>query len=107
MFGPPTRAYLSPVDAVRRGFDDLKQHEIRTYSAMQHALAALVGELDPKSIDRSMQADGGISALLTSRKEKLWDVYVARWEAQIVGEGSGAMDRFMRLFAEYYDRDRP
>src|SRR5262249_38063783 len=105
LFGPPSRAYLAPVNAIQRGFEDLKRHEIKTYSAMQHALSALVNELDPKSIDRSIQADGGISALLTSRKEKLWDIYVARWEAQMVGEGNAAMDRFMRLFSEYYDRD--
>jgi type VI secretion system protein ImpI len=72
---------------------------------MQHALAAFVRELDPKSIDQSTQADGGISALVTSRKAKLWDVYVARWQAQVIGQGSSAIDRFMLLFAEFYDRD--
>jgi type VI secretion system protein ImpI len=105
MFAPPSRAYLPPVHAIERGFDDLKRHEIKTYSAMQHALSALVSELDPKSIDHSISADGGLSALLTSRKEKLWDIYVTRWEAQMVGQGNAATDRFMRLFSEYYDRD--
>jgi len=105
MFGPPTRAYLTPLHAVERGFDDLKRHEIKTYSAMQHALKALVSELDPKSIDRSIQADTGISALMTSRKAKLWDIYVTRWQAQMGGVEKGAIDRFMSLFAEYYDRD--
>jgi type VI secretion system protein ImpI len=105
MFGPPTRAYLNPLDAIQRGFADLKQHEIKTFSAMQHALAAFVSELDPNSIDQSTQADSGISALVTSRKAKLWDVYVARWQAQMIGQGGSAVDRFMLLFAEFYDRD--
>jgi type VI secretion system protein ImpI len=105
MFGPPTRAYLDPLNAIQRSFNDLKQHEIKTYSAMQHALAAFVSELDPKTIDQSTQADSGISGLVTSRKAKLWDSYVARWKAQMAGEGHGAIDRFMLLFSEYYDRD--
>jgi type VI secretion system protein ImpI len=105
MFGPPTRGYLDPLQAIQRGFEDLKRHEIKTYSAMQHALAAFVSELDPKSIEQSTQADSGISALVSSRKAKLWDLYVARWQAQMIGEGNGAIDRFMLLFAEYYDRD--
>ena len=105
MFGPPTRAYLEPLEAIQRGFADLKRHEIKTFSAMQHALAAFVSELDPKSIERSTEADSGISALVSSRKAKLWDVYIARWQAQMIGEGSGAIDRFMLRFAEYYDRD--
>lgn len=104
MFGPPTRAYLNPVESIRRGFADLKQHEIKTYAAMQHALAAFVREMDPQTIEQGTQADSGISALVTSRKAKLWDAYVARWQAQMAGQGS-AIDRFMLLFAEFYDRD--
>jgi type VI secretion system protein ImpI len=105
MFGPPTRAYLNSQDAIQQGFADLKQHEIKTFSAMQHALAAFISELDPNSIDQSTLADSGISALVTSRKAKLWDVYVARWQAQMIGQGGSAIDRFMLLFAEFYDRD--
>jgi type VI secretion system protein ImpI len=71
MFGPPTRAYLNSQDAIQQGFADLKQHEIKTFSAMQHALAAFISELDPNAIDQSTLADSGISALVTSRKAKL------------------------------------
>ena len=55
MFGPPTRAYLDPLHAIQQGFEDLKQHEIKTFSAMQHALAAFVSELDP-NVDRPKHA---------------------------------------------------
>ena len=105
MFGPPTRAYLNSQDAIQQGFADLKQHEVKTFSAMQHALAAFISELDPNAIDQSTLADSGISALVTSRKAKLWDAYVARWQAQMIGQGGSAVDRFMLLFAEFYDRD--
>ena len=105
MFGPPTRSYLDARRAIEQGFDDLKTHQIKTYSAMQHALTTLMADLDPQAIDRDTDADRGIAALLDSRKAKLWDAYVARWQAKVRREGGGLVDAFMLLFAEYYDRD--
>jgi type VI secretion system protein ImpI len=72
---------------------------------MQHALTTLMVDLDPQSIERDTDAGRGIAALMASRKAKLWDAYVARWQAQVRREGSGLVDAFMLLFAEYYDRD--
>src|SRR5439155_775901 len=83
MFGPPTRSYLDARRAIEQSFDDLKSHQIKTYSAMQHALTLLLADLDPQTIDRDTDAEGGIAALVTSRKAKLWDAYVARWQAQV------------------------
>jgi type VI secretion system protein ImpI len=61
--------------------------------------------LEPDTIARDTDADRGMAALLVSRKAKLWDAYVARWQAQVRREGTGLVDTFMLLFADYYDRD--
>ena len=50
MFGPPTRSYLDARRAIEQGFEDLKSHQIKTYSAMQHALTALLAVLDPRRL---------------------------------------------------------
>ena len=105
MFGPPTRSYLDARRAIEQGFADLKIHQIKTYSAMQHALTKLMTGLDPQSIDRDTDAERGIAALMTSRKAKLWDAYVARWQGTARREGGGMVDAFMLLFAEFYDQD--
>jgi type VI secretion system protein ImpI len=105
MFGPPTRSYLDASHAIEQGFEDLKTHQIKTYSAMQHALTTLMAGLEPDTIARDTDADRGMAALLVSRKAKLWDAYVARWQAQVRREGTGLVDTFMLLFADYYDRD--
>jgi type VI secretion system protein ImpI len=105
MFGPPTRSYLDASHAIEQGFEDLKTHQIKTYSAMQHALTTLMAGLEPDTIARDTDADRGVAALLVSRKAKLWDAYVARWQAQVRREGTGLVDTFMLLFADYYDRD--
>ena len=104
MFGPPTRSYLDARRAIEQGFADLKSHQIKTYSAMQHALTELMADIEPLAIESDTDADRGIAGLMTSRKAKLWDAYVARWQAMANREGDGLIDAFMRLFAEHYDR---
>jgi type VI secretion system protein ImpI len=105
MFGPANRSYLDARRAIEQSFADLKTHQIKTYAAMQHALNALLADLDPKFIDQATEADRGISALVTSRKARLWDAYVAQWEAMERLDENGPTDAFMRLFAEFYDRE--
>jgi type VI secretion system protein ImpI len=104
MFGPSTRSYLDARRAFEQSFEDLKTHQIKTYSGMQQALAMLVEDLDPEAIDRDTYPDSGLSSLLTSRKAKLWDAYVARWQAKARRSEGGLTDVFMDYFAECYDR---
>jgi type VI secretion system protein ImpI len=105
MFGPVNSGYLDAHRAILQAFEDLKAHQIQTYSAMQHALAIIVGDLDPKKIERETEGAAGIGSLLQSRNAKLWDAYKARWEAKIGRKGGTAMEAFMQYFAEYYDRN--
>ena len=105
MFGPKSAGYLDAHRAIAQGFEDLKSHQIKTYSAMQHALATVIGDLDPKTIERETEAAGGIGSLLQPRKTKLWEAYEARWEAKVGPKNGDAIEAFMRYFAEYYDRN--
>lgn len=104
IFGQPRSGYLDAKRAFDESFRDLKAHQIKTYSAMQHALKMLVEDLDPQAIAEGTAQDGGISGLIGSRKAKMWDAYVARWEAKTAPYENGLVDAFMIYFAECYDR---
>lgn len=104
IFGKPKSGYLSAQKAFDESFRDLKAHQIKTYSAMQHALRMLVEDLDPQAIAESMAQERGLDSLLGSRKAKMWDAYVARWEAKTAPYEDGLVDAFMLYFAECYDR---
>ena len=104
MFGPATRSYLDAQRAMAQSFDDLKQHQIKTYAAMQHALSMLTADLGPQSIEQGLQDGAGVAGLLTSRKARLWDTYVARWQAKVREDARGPIDAFMLHFSDYYDR---
>ena len=104
IFGRPTSGYLNAQKAFEESFKDLKIHQIKTYSAMQHALRMLVEDLDPQAVSESVSTERGLEGLLSSRKSKLWDAYVARWEAKTAPYEDGLVDAFMLYFAECYDR---
>lgn len=104
IFGKPKSGYLSAQKAFDESFKDLKAHQIKTYSAMQHALRMLVEDLDPQAIAESMAQERGLDSLLGSRKAKMWDAYVARWDAKTAPYEDGLVDAFMLYFAECYDR---
>lgn len=105
IFGQPRSGYLDAKRAFDESFRDLKAHQIKTYSAMQHALKMLVEDLDPQAITEATAQDGGgLGGLIGSRKAKMWDAYVARWEAKTAPYENGLVDAFMIYFAECYDR---
>jgi type VI secretion system protein ImpI len=105
MFGPPTRSYLDAQHALAQSFDDLKGHQVRTFSAMQHALRLLLGEFDPDVIENTTAGDRGLAGMVGSRKARLWDIYAARWHARTQSRADGMLNAFMDYFAECYDRD--
>jgi len=104
MFGARTRNYLDARMTIERSFGDLKTHQILTYSAMQGALDALFEDLAPERIDHSVERESGIGALISSRKAKLWDIYVERWRAKTKRSDGRLLEAFIALFAQAYDR---
>lgn len=104
IFGQPKSGYLDARRAFDESFRDLKAHQIKTYSAMQNALRMLVEDLDPQAVAEATAQERGLDALLGSRKARMWDAYVARWEAKTAPYEDGLVDAFMLYFAECYDR---
>ncbi len=105
MFGPSTRSYLDAQSALAQGFGDLKSHQLKTYMAMQHAIAQLIADIDPVAMACEMEAQGGSGSWLGSGKSKLWDAFLTRWKAQLGRDSGAPMEAFMLHFADFYDRD--
>ncbi|MBR1155209.1 type VI secretion system-associated FHA domain protein TagH [Bradyrhizobium sp. JYMT SZCCT0428] len=104
MFGSKNRGYLDAHGAVIQAFDDVKRHQVKTYAAMQQALKLMLEEFDPAKIETKSQADRGLVAMVSSNKARLWDTYVAQWQARTQHQNDGMLKVFMDYFAECYDR---
>lgn len=106
MFGPRTSGYLDARRALEGAFSDLKTHQIMTYAAMQQAVRMLVEDLDPQAIEDAAGEDRGLAALFGAHKARLWDQYVARWQAKTLRHEDGLVDAFMLYFAQCYDQGK-
>jgi len=104
MLGGANRNYLDARRTIETSFEDLKKHQVLTYGAMQAALEALFDDFAPERIDKSVEPERGLGALMASRKAKLWDVYVERWRAKTKRSDGRLSEAFMDLFAQAYDR---
>ena len=96
--------YLGASAAVARSFEALKAHQLDTFIAMQAAVEALVAQLDPETVDRDATPDRALGQLFASRKARLWDLNLARWQALAAAHDGGLRGAFMSFFAAAYDR---
>jgi type VI secretion system protein ImpI len=104
MFGQKSKSYLDAGQTIDQSFSDLQKHQMQTFGAMQSALQVLIEDLDPETIAGATAKDGGLAALVSSRRAKFWDTYVERFKAKSAHHDRGMIDAFMILFAEMYDR---
>ncbi|CEJ14880.1 hypothetical protein BN1110_05215 [bacterium YEK0313] len=96
--------YLGASAAVARSFEALKTHQLDTFIAMQAAVDALLTQLDPETVDRDAAPDRALGQLFASRKARLWDLNLARWQALAAAHDGGLRGAFMSFFATAYDR---
>lgn len=99
MFGRRSSGYLDARQSLEEAFRDLKTHEIATYSAMQAALARLLEDISPMTIESRLA-----SSSFTSRKSRAWDAFVAAWEAKEQRHENGMLDAFLDYFSESYSK---
>lgn len=98
MFVQRSDSYLTSTASFQQGFDDIKRHQTAVYAAMQPALARLLEDLSPESIEE--RATGGI---MSSKKARAWETFVERWDAKTHPYENGMLDVFLAYFADAYD----
>ncbi len=91
--------FLAAPEALSQGFADLGQHQNASYEAMQAALARMLGELAPETVEA--RARGGI---FPSKAARAWARYTRDWDARTLTHDQGMMDVFLAYFAQAYDQ---
>lgn len=98
MFAQKSESYLTSTASFQQGFDDIKRHQTAVYAAMQPALARLLEDLSPESIEE--RATGSI---MSSKKARAWETFVERWDAKTHPYENGMLDVFLTYFSDAYD----
>ena len=98
LFGPPRRAYLDSHQSFQSSLAELGQHLRQTDAAIRAASQVLASELAPEAIDKAAAAENRIGQLLSSRKARLWDLYVERWNSRPPVQPHRALASFIETF---------
>lgn len=81
LLAPQRDDMLDPVRAVIDGYDDLRLHDRGLAAGIHAAISGLLARFAPEHLEQSAGAPSGLDNLLPgSRKAKLWDVLVDRYE---------------------------
>ncbi|WP_429585398.1 type VI secretion system-associated FHA domain protein TagH [Paraburkholderia youngii] len=91
--------YLPPDEALRRAFDDIEAHELAVLAGMRAALAHVLGRFNPASIEAQLKDPGALEKVLSNRKAKLWDLFVALQGAV----ARDADDDFQKFFGQAFN----
>lgn len=97
MLSKDRSGYLDGMRAFREAFEDIKSHELATYSAMQKALSRLLADLSPDSIEAKVE-----KSTFSNTKAKAWETFVQRWDAKVEAHENGMLDVFLLYFSEAY-----
>lgn len=93
--------YLSPLEAVRESFQDLKVHQQAMLAAMQTAFMEFLGHLDPSELqerfDRGLKRGGLFGA---TNKLKYWELYAEFY--QTLSQKQDLPHLFVEEFAQAY-----
>lgn len=97
MLSKDRSGYLDGMRAIREAFDDIRTHELATFSAMQKALSRLLADLSPDVIEAKVQ-----KSTFTNAKARAWETFVQRWDAKTEAHENGMLDVFLMYFSEAY-----
>jgi len=91
--------YLSPADAVKEGFEDIKCHQMAMMAGMQAAFAEMMRSFSPE-IFEDIPVKGGARAALMSvnKKARNWEAY-CEFYSKVTHDADSS---FQQLFGEHF-----
>lgn len=98
---PQTRGFLSPTEAMKDAYDDLRSHQFGFMAGMRAALAAVLQRFDPATLERRLTQKSVMDSVLPmNRRAKLWDLF----ETLYRDISKEAEDDFHTLFGREFVR---
>ncbi len=101
LLAPPSRGFMTPQQATKDAYNDLRAHELGFMAGMRAALAGVLARFQPGQLEQRLTANSVVDALLPiNRKARLWDRFVELY-ADLSKE---AEDDFQTLFGREFLR---
>lgn len=99
LLAPQGTGFMSPTEAMRDAYDDLRAHQLGFMAGMRGAIAGMLARFKPEDLEKRLADKSFLDSLLpASRKGKLWDLFEQRF-TEISRE---AEDDFHALFGREF-----
>lgn len=104
LLGPPLPGFMAPDRAMKDAYDDLRAHQLGFLAGMRGALEAVLERFAPSELEQRLSDPSVLDSLLPmSRKGKLWDLFVERYQ-DVAGEAREGFDAaFSKAFLRAYE----
>jgi type VI secretion system FHA domain protein len=104
LFISSSGGYLSPIESVREGFDDIKNHQMAMVAGMQEAFRDMLGRLSPESFEKSAKIGGVRGAFMpVGKKSHAWDAYCEFYKTITQDPANSFQILFGEEFARAYE----
>lgn len=99
LLAPRGQGFLSPMEAMRDAYGDLRAHEFGFMAGMRAALAGVLERFDPQTLEARLSEPSMLDNLLPiNRRARLWGLYTELYR-EIARE---AEDDFQELFGKAF-----
>ncbi len=106
LLGKKMPGFMRADVAMRDAFNDLRAHEIGVIAGTRAALAEVLSKFDPAQLEQRLTRGSVLESLLpAARKARLWEQYVALYDAVRREAEDDFQSMFGRAFVEAYERE--
>ncbi|AUH32952.1 type VI secretion system-associated FHA domain protein TagH [Paracoccus tegillarcae] len=98
MYLKPRAGFQNGPDGFEDALTDLRLHQAALFAALQPALARLMTDLAPETIEP--EAETG--RLGGNKRAKAWEIFVERWDKKTAPHENGMLDEFLNHFSTAY-----
>lgn len=98
MYLKPRAGFQGGNEGFEDALTDLRLHQAALFAALQPALAKLMADLAPETIET--EAETG--RLGGNKRAKAWDIFVERWDKKTAPHENGILDEFLTHFSAAY-----
>ncbi|MDQ6620473.1 MAG: type VI secretion system-associated FHA domain protein TagH [Pseudomonadota bacterium] len=106
MLGPNMPGFKPTAASMQEVFEDLQAHELGVIAGMRAAMAQLLNEFDPASLESGVVSNGALDGLLPgARQVKLWRLFEQRYKALRAKAQEEAELLFGEAFTRAYEEE--
>jgi type VI secretion system protein len=96
-------SYQAPIESIREGFDDLRNHQVAVMSGMKGALLSLLRRLEPEELAEEFEPQTKSSWMPASKQARCWELYAEFYQKLLTEVEDDFQNSVGRVFTESYE----